>query len=654
MRPNVKRILVGSAWPYGSGVPHLGNLIGCLLSGDAFTRFYRLAGYEVLHVSGTDAHGTKIEYEAQQLGQSPAELAGRVHEEIVRILREFEVAIDNYTTTESPVHKEMVTTLFREMEKNGYIFSQEEERVFCRACGRFLADRFIIGTCPKCGYPYAQGNQCDACGALLEPEMLVAPRCAFCGSTDVIRKSTRHWYLDLEKLRPKLLEYVRSRDFQGNVRLFTERMIEEGLRPRAVTRDISWGIPAPFQGAEGKVIYVWAEAVLGYLSATVEHFRRLGPEERWQEFWYGEDVWHIYTQGKDNIPFHTVILPGLLLATGRPFHLPDQISATEYLNWEGGEQFSKTRRVGIFADEALLLLPPVYWRFYLFYNRPEGKDAEFSWVELDKAVNAVLVDNIANFVHRVLSFVWNKHEGCVPDQPTAQVVREAIRSVVEEVWAAVAGGQLAPALRAVARLADFANRFFQSRAPWATGDEEAVASAAHLVKALAILLDPFVPMFSREVYQVLGLREPKLADLEEGCAGAQLTAQPRPLLAHVDVEDLKRRYAMLKEEGLVSIEEFRRIDLRVARILHAEEVPGADKLLKLLLDLGDRQIQVVAGIRHHYKPEELRGRLVAAVTNLKPAVIRGIRSEGMILAASEGKLALIGPDREVEPGAVIR
>lgn len=654
MLPNAKRILVCSAWPYGSGVPHLGNLIGCLLSGDAFTRFYRLAGYEVLHVSGTDAHGTKIEYEAHRQGLTPAELASRVHEEIVRILREFAVDIHNYTTTESPVHKEMVTTLFREMEENGYIFSQEEERAFCRSCGRFLADRFIIGTCPKCGYPYAQGNQCDACGALLEPEMLISPRCAFCGSTEVVRKPTRHWYLDLEKLRPKLLEYVRSRAFQGNVKLFTERMIEEGLRPRAVTRDIAWGIPAPFRGAEGKVIYVWAEAVLGYLSATVEYFRRRGEEDRWKDFWYGDEVWQIYTQGKDNIPFHTVILPALLLATGRPFHLPDQISATEYLNWEGGEQFSKTRRIGVFADEALKLLPPVYWRFYLFYNRPETKDVEFSWAELDKAINGVFVDNIANFIHRVLSFIWNKHDGVVPDRPTLSAVREEIQGALREVCAAVGGGQLAPALRAVAKLANFGNGFFQSRAPWATGDEEAVASAAHIVKALAILLEPFVPMFSQEVFGLLGIKEARLSEVEEGCAGIRLSAQPRPLLAHVDIDDLKRRYAMIKEEGLVSIEEFGRIDLRVARIVHAEEVPGADKLLKLILDLGDRQVQVVAGIRKHYKPEELRGKLVAMVANLKPATIRGIRSEGMILAASDGTLALIGPDREVEPGARIR
>lgn len=654
MRPDVRRILVCSAWPYGSGLPHLGNFIGCLLSGDAFTRFFRLLGYEVLHVSGTDAHGTKIEYEAYRQGLTPRELSDRVHQGILEVLRKFEIAIDNYTTTESPVHKELTTQLCQEMQQNGYIFSQEEGRAFCQGCGRFLADRFIVGTCPKCGYPYAQGNQCDACGALLEPEMLLSPRCAFCGSREVVRRPTRHWYLDLERLAPRLLEYVESRNFQGNVRRFTQRMIEEGLKPRAVTRDLSWGIPAPFPGAEGKVIYVWVEAVLGYVSATVEHFRRLGEEERWQDYWYGEDSWHIYAQGKDNIPFHTVILPALLLATGRPFHLPDQIAATEYLNWAGGEQFSKTRRVGIFADEALELLPPIYWRFYLFYNRPETKDVEFSWAEFDKAVNAVLVDNIANFVHRVLSYVWSHHGGQVPQEPTHPEVLAAISQTREAVCTAVFSGQLAPAVRAVAQLAVFANSFFQKAAPWQNGDEAAVASGVHLVKALALLLDPFIPMFSREVYALLGIDDPSLNAVEQGCAGLRLTAQPKPLVSHVDMDELKRRYEMMKEEGLVSIEEFQKMDLRVARIVQAEEVPGADKLLRLLLDLGDRQVQVVAGIRRHYTPKELQGRLVAMVANLKPATIRGIRSEGMILAASDGNLALVGPDKEVEPGTRIR
>ena len=653
MKQGIKRVLVCSAWPYGSGMLHLGNLVGCLLSGGVFTRFYRLLGYETLHVSGTDAHGTKIEYEAQRLGISPKELSGRVHQEISEVLRKFEIAIDNYTTTESPVHKEFVTQIYREMDANGYIISREEERAFCNGCRRFLADRLIVGTCPRCGYPAAQGNQCDACGALLEPEELIEPHCAFCGSTDIVRKRTRHWYLDLEKLAPKLLEYVKSRNFQGNVKLFTERMIQEGLRPRAVTRDIEWGIPAPFEGAEGKVIYVWAEAALGYVSATIEYFRKRGEEERWKDFWFGDEVWQVYTQGKDNIPFHTLIFPGQLIASGRGYHLPDQISATEYLNWIGGEQFSKTRRVGIYADEALELLPPVYWRFYLLYNRPEKTDTSFSWEEFDKAVNAVLVDNIANFIHRVLSFVWSRHGGTVPEFETDPEVASAVQDTYQFVVKTVEGGALAPALRRIAQLARVGNEYFQRKAPWKTGDEQAVASAVHLAKALAIFLEPFIPMFSRDVYRILGIKERKLSDVVAGLPGRKLAKKPEPLLEHVDVEDLKRRYEAMKEEGLISIEEFRRLDLRVGRIVQAEEIPGADKLLKMLIDLGDRQVQVVAGIKKHYSPDELAGRLIAMVANLKPATIRGIRSEGMILAASDGTLALLSPDREVEPGTRI-
>jgi methionyl-tRNA synthetase len=632
---------------------HLGNLIGCLLSGDVFTRFWRLLGYEVLHVSGTDAHGTKIEYEAERLGLTPQELARRVHREITAVLRGFEIQIDNYTTTESPVHVEFVTQIHREMEEQGYIFSREEERAFCLGCGRFLADRFIVGTCPRCGYPAAQGNQCDACGALLEPEELLCPHCAFCGSTQIVRRKTRHWYLDLEKLAPKLREYVEGRAFQGNVRLFTARMLGD-LKPRAVTRDIAWGIPAPFAGAHGKVIYVWAEAALGYVSATIEHFRRLGQEERWREFWFGDEVWQIYTQGKDNIPFHTVVFPAQLIASGRGYHLPDQISATEYLSWIGGEPFSKTRRVGIYADEALELLPPVYWRFYLLYHRPERGDTSFSWEEFDVAVNRVLVNNIANFVHRVLSFVWTRYGGLVPEVPTEAGIQREIKETYDFVVRTVEGGFLAPALRRIALLADSGNEYFQRRAPWQSGDAVAVASAVHLVWALAILLEPFIPMFSRGVYEVLGTEGQGLPDALEGLGGRRLAKAPEPLLEHVDVEELRRGYQEMKEEGLVGIEEFQKVDLRVGRIVAAEEIPEADKLLRLSIDLGDRKAQAVAGIRGHYRPEELTGQLVAVVANLKPATIRGVRSECMILAAQGKALALLSPDREVEPGAKIR
>ncbi|MFO8034619.1 MAG: methionine--tRNA ligase [Candidatus Bipolaricaulota bacterium] len=654
MDANVKRVLVCSAWPYASGILHLGNLVGCLLSGCVFKRFYRLRGFDALHVSGTDAHGTHIDFEASRQGTTPAELAQRVHEEIVRLLQAFEVDIDNYTITESPVHLEFVTEIYRQMDAAGYIISQEEERAYCQGCQRFLADRYIIGTCPRCGDQAAKGNQCDACGRLLEPEELSDAACAWCGSRDVVRRSTRHWYLDLARLEPQLKEYVRSRSFRGNVAEFTRRMLDDGLRPRAVTRDIEWGIPAPFPGAEGKVIYVWAEAALGYVSATIEHFSNAGQPERWKDYWFGDEVWQVYTQGKDNIPFHTVVFPGQLIASERGYHLPDQISASEYLNWVGGEQFSKSRGVGIYADEAIQLLPPVYWRFYLLYNRPEGRDSSFSWEEFDKAVNGILVDNIANFVHRVLSFVWSQHDGVIPNETTDPEVEQGIEETLQEMVSVLESGAVAGALRKVAMLAVQGNEFFQRRAPWRGGDTVAVASAAHLVKALAILLEPFIPMFSRDVYRLLKLERPLYEDATRSAAGTELASQPQPLVARVDVEDLKERYRMMKEEGLVDIEEFKRLDLRVGKIALAEEVPGADKIYRLEIDVGDRRLQAVAGIKEHYSRDELVGKQVAVVVNLKPATIKGIRSECMLLAAEANNvLALVGPERQVDPGAKI-
>jgi methionyl-tRNA synthetase len=625
-----------------------------LLSGDVFTRFYRMLGYEALHVSGTDAHGTRIEYEAHKRGISPRELVEEVHERIVGIIKGFDIAIDNYTITESPTHIEFVTEIYRQMDVNGYIFSREEERAYCNGCRRFLADRFIVGTCPYCSYPNALGNQCEACGRLLEPEQLLTPRCAFCSSTDIVRKVTRHWYLDLEKLAPKLLQYVKSRDFRGNVKLFTERMIEAGLRPRAVTRDISWGIPAPFKGATGKVIYVWAEAALGYVSATIEYFRNRGEEERWRDFWFGDEVWQVYTQGKDNIPFHTIFFPAQLIASGQGYHLPDQIAATEYLNWIGGESFSKTRRVGIYADEALELLPAVYWRFYLLYHRPETADVNFAWEDFDRTINAVFVNNIANFVHRVLSFVWSRFDGKVPEVPTEGVVRDEIQRVYERVLRFVEEGSLASALKEIAKLSVFGNEYFQHKAPWQTEDKEAVASAVHLAKALSILLEPFVPSFTTGVLETIELGPHGLADALRGAEGLELSRKPTPPLEHVDVEALKGRYREMKEAGLISIEEFQKLELVVGRIVSVEEIPGADKLYKLILDLGERKAQAVAGIKRHYHREELVGKLVAVVANLKPATIRGVRSECMILAASDGTLAVLTPDREVQPGTRIR
>jgi methionyl-tRNA synthetase len=317
------------------------------------------------------------------------------------------------------------------------------------------------------------------------------------------------------------------------------------LRPRAVTRDISWGIPAPFEGSEGKVIYVWAEAALGYVSATQEYFIQRGEPDGWKEFWFGDDIKQVYTQAKDNIPFHTLIFPGQLIASGEGYHLPDQISAQEYLNWIGGQQFSKSRGIGIYCDMALELLEPVYWRFYLLYIRPERKDVNFSWEELDKIINGVFINNISNLVNRVIALTVKLYQGQVPQASIDGEMFNRIKEAKSEFERAIESGLLATALRRVADLAVVGNEYFQREKPWEGNKPEVIASAVHLIKAMAIMLEPFVPSFSKEVYQLLNLKRPSFDDILK--VDVREVGKAKAILEKLDVKTLKRRYMEMKD-----------------------------------------------------------------------------------------------------------
>jgi len=652
-----KRVLVCSAWPYASGIPHLGNLVGCLLSGDVFARYYRMRGADVLYVSGTDAHGTRIQYEAQKAGLTPRELADANHERICAINKAFGIQFDNYTTTMTETHRSFVQKIYLQMEKNGFIFTQVEQRAYCLHDELFLADRLISGICPKCGSPHALGNQCDHCGTVLEPEELIDPVCSFCGKSAIEFRDTTHWYLDLAKLSPALSDYVASRDFQGNVRLFTQGMIDEGLRPRAMTRDIEWGIPAPFEGAEGKVIYVWGEAALGYVSSVIEH---VSGDERWKDFWFGEDVFQIYTLAKDNIPFHTLIFPGQLIASQQGYHLPDQIAATEYLNWIGGDRFSKSRGVGLYCDQALELMDGDLWRFYLLYNRPEGRDVNFSWEELEKAINGILISNVANLINRVISFVQTQFDRVVPDVSLDPEVAEQVAGTVSLCESAFDRAVVGEGLRAVCDLAVFGNEYFQRKAPWNSKDPVAVASALHLVKALAVQLMPFVPAFASEVLCVLGIPEPIWADIDRSLGG-QTLGEGRVLLERIEVDKLraatpqkptaKKQAQATLTKPAISFDEFLKLDLRIGEITEAKPVEGADKLLQLTVAFGDHSRTCVAGIRECYGAEDLVGKRVVALLNLEPREIRGVLSECMLLAAKDERLWLTSPDGDAKPGS---
>ena len=508
------KVLVTSAWPYINVTPHIGNLVGSVLSADVVARFYRLKGEEVVMVSGSDEHGTPIEVEAIRLGVKPKDLTDKNHARVAELFKRWGISFDNYTRTESPVHKEFVQQHLMKIYKNGYIFTKETEMLYCEKCKRFLPDRFVEGKCPYCGHMPARGDQCDACGRLLEPTVLIEPYCVICKGKPTV-KTTKHWYFDLAKFADKLAKYIsENKQLPTNARNFSLNLIKEGLKPRAVTRDVSWGIPAPFPEAEGKTVYVWVEAVLGYVSATIEYFRNRGNPEGWKDYWFNKEAKTLYFIGKDNIPFHTIILPALLMASHEDYNLPWNVSATEFLQFKG-EKASKSLRIGIWIDEALELFPPDYWRYFLIATRPETKDSNFSWEIFAEKINADLNDTFGNFVHRTLSFINRHFESRIPEpsglEDKEEQVLKSLRERVNEIAGDFEACRLQSAANGVMGIGRLGNQYLNEKEPWnlIKSDKAKAATtiyvAAQLVKALSIVSAPIIPFTAEELWKTLNL-----------------------------------------------------------------------------------------------------------------------------------------------------
>jgi methionyl-tRNA synthetase len=494
-------------------MPHLGTLVQ-VLSADVVARYYRLKGEDVVMVSGSDEHGTPIEVEAVKLGISPKQLTDKIHAKVVELFKKWGFSFDNYTRTENPIHKEFVQAYQMKIYNNGYIFTQETEMLYCEKCSRFLPDRFVEGKCPYCGYETARGDQCDACGRLLDPTFLIEPYCTICKSKPIIKK-TKQWYFDLPKFSEKLNDYINNnKELPANARNFSLNLIKEGLKPRAMTRDVNWGIPAPFPGAEGKTFYVWFENVLGYISATVEYFRNRGEPEKWKEYWFNKEAKTLYFVGKDNIPFHVIIFPALLLASGEDYNLPWNVPATEFLQFKG-ERASKSRRIGIWIDEALEVFLADYWRFFLMATRPETKDTNFSWELFIEKINSDLNDTFGNFIHRTLAFINAQFNGEVP-QPEAldeddKQILETLKEKVETVAKEIEDCGLQSAANTMISISRMGNQYLNEKEPWnlIKKDREKAASiiyvAAQIVKALAIVSAPFIPFAAEELWKTLNL-----------------------------------------------------------------------------------------------------------------------------------------------------
>lgn len=545
-----EKVLVTSAWPYINVTPHLGNLVGSVLSADVIARYYRLKGAEVLMVSGSDTHGTPIEVEAMKEKISPKTLTDRNHAKVTDLFRRWGASFDNYTSTESPVHKEFVQQHLMKIYDNGHIFSQETQMLYCEHDRRFLPDRFVEGICPNCGYEKARGDQCDRCGRLLETTHLIEPYCIICHNKPAT-KTTKHWYIDLSKFAEPLCKFLEeNHQIPINARNFSLNWIKEGLKPRAVTRDVEWGIAAPFPGAEGKTIYVWVEAVLGYISATIEQCQKIGRPEKWREFWFNKDAKTLYFVGKDNIPFHTIILPALLLASGEAYNLPWNVSATEFLQFKG-EKASKSRKIGIWIDEALELFPVDYWRFFLMATRPETKDSNFNWDLFIEKINADLNDTYGNFIHRTLTFITSKFNGEIPqaqkldadDEKLLHTLQQKVHGIAEELEAI----KLQSAANSLIGLARIGNQYLNEKEPWKLLKTDPLRAAAifyvaaQIVKALAILSAPFMPNTAEQIWRTLNLvnnvHETSWNDALLPLESGHKIAKPQPLFKKIDADE---------------------------------------------------------------------------------------------------------------------
>ena len=676
----MKKRLITCALPYVNNIPHLGNLTQ-VLSADVFARFCRLRGYETMYICGTDEYGTATETRAAKEGVTPRELCDRYHAIHRDIYRWFNIDFDYFGRTSTPKQTEIVQDIFRKCDANGYITEKESEQLYCPKCDRFLADRFVEGTCPHCGSPDARGDQCDSCQTLLDPTELINPRCMVCGTTPVIRK-TKHLYLDLPKILPILEKWIDERSETGfwakNAVQVTKSWLRDGLQERCITRDLKWGIPVPKPGYENKVFYVWFDAPIGYVSITANH------TDDWKRWWLDPQTTDLFQFiGKDNIPFHTVVFPATQLATGQDWTMLHHMSSTEYLNYEGGK-FSKSRGIGVFGNDVQETgIPADVWRFYMYYNRPENSDFTFTWKDMQDKVNKELIGNLSNLVNRTLTFVKRFYDGNLGKGPVDEELVSVIREKEEAITAMLERAEERDAFRGMFELSDIGNRTFQNSEPWklrSSDPEKArtiLRTLVGLIRDLGIMIQPYMPTASESILGFLGQKDAswiilgdyseditvgevsllftKLEDslidnLRARYSGSQAEREERKMEENRNVNDKAAEKAAKKEAAraaLLAAQEAEanktvaqkfadKVKLTVSRITKVEHHPNGDILYILNLDTGEAEPRtIVSSIVPYYKEEELLGHNIVLVNNLKPANFRGVKSNGMLLAVQD-------------------
>jgi methionyl-tRNA synthetase len=688
-----KKVTITAALPYANGPVHLGHLAGAYLPADIYVRYRRMLGDDVLFICGSDEHGVPITIAAKKEGISPQALVDRNHALIEKTFADFGISFDSYGRTSDPIHHETSQEMFRDLLEKGAFDVEETQQFYDEAAGQFLADRYISGTCPKCGNPNAYGDQCEQCGTTLSPQELLNPRSTLSGNPPVLRPTT-NWYLPLDKLQHSFLnQYINSRDsWKPNVLGQCKSWLNEGLKPRAMTRDLDWGVQVPVAGAEGKVLYVWFEAPIGYISNT----RKLRPND-WQQYWTG-DAELIHFIGKDNIVFHCIIFPAMLHLYGHGFVLPKQVPANEFLNLEGAK-ISTSRNWAVWVHEYMADLPgrEDELRYVLGSIMPETKDSEFTWKDWQTRINSELVGIYGNFVNRAMVLCGKFHEGKVPGSvPMEEVpdaVREAWNSCAQELQNALDAMRqglthfhFRDALAEMMNMARAGNKFLAVTEPWKLKDDYRTRAfilnrALQIAANLMLASEVFLPRTAIKLASQLGLNPNDEArhSFWKGTVQTDLLPEhhqlgtPALLFQQVEDEVVEAQIQKLRNmntetpaqasiepqkelkplKDTIQYDDFAKMDIRVAKVLEAERIPKADKLLKLTLDTGLDTRTVLSGIAEHFSPEEVKGRNVLLLANLAPRKMRGIDSEGMILMAegADGKLFFVQPDGQVDAGS---
>ena len=679
MEKKFKRTLVTTALPYANGPVHIGHLAGVYVPADIYTRYLRLKGEEVIMIGGSDEHGVPITIKARKEGVTPQDIVDRYHKIIKDSFAEFGISFDIYSRTSSKIHYETASDFFRKLYDKGEFIEKVSQQYYDEEAQQFLADRYITGTCPHCHNERAYGDQCEACGTSLNATDLINPKSAISGSQPVLRE-TKHWYLPLDKWEPYLRQWILEghKEWRPNVYGQCKSWIDMGLQPRAVSRDLDWGVPVPVEGADGKVLYVWFDAPIGYISNTKE----LLPDS-WEKWWKDPETKMIHFIGKDNIVFHCIVFPAMLKAEGS-YNLPENVPANEFLNLEG-DKISTSRNWAVWLHEYLVDFPGKQdvLRYVLTANAPETKDNDFTWRDFQARNNNELVAILGNFINRSVVLTHKYFEGKVPaagmltdyDRETLAEFAN-VKATVENL---LENYRFRDAQKEAMNLARIGNKYLADTEPWklAKTDMERVATILNLALQisanLAIAFEPFLPFSAAKLRNMLSMGEfswEQLGRTDLLAAGTQLAAaellfekiEDATIEAQLQkLEDTKKANQLAEHKANpirenIEFDDFTKLDIRVGKVLECTKVPKADKLLQFRIDDGLGGRTIVSGIAKHYAPEELVGKNVCFVANLAPRKLRGIESQGMILSAedADGRLVVITPADEVKPGSEVK